>query len=139
MWLPGCIVGNTTFSPDVIRQMLAVEELLVFPMVVLELQYLFEIGRTTEPAETVVSYLRGRIGLQVCDKPFDKVILPALAYDWTRDPFDRIIVAQAALDDSSLKDCKFYVAGKVNALHLLALQAADQNGYAISTVAAVID
>jgi len=94
--------GQLDLFPAAVRQMLAVEELLVSPMVVLELQYLFEIGRTTEPAETVVSYLQGRIGLQVCDKPFAKVILSALGNDWTRDPFDRIIVAQAALDDSRL-------------------------------------
>jgi PIN domain nuclease of toxin-antitoxin system len=94
--------GQLDLFPAPVRQMLAGEELLVSPMVVLELQYLFEIGRTTEPAETVVSYLQGRIGLQVCDKPFTKVIMAALEHDWTRDPFDRIIVAQAALDDSRL-------------------------------------
>ncbi len=94
--------GQLDLFPSAVKQLLAVEEPHISPMVVLELQYLFEIGRTTEPAETVVSYLRGQIGLQVCDKPFEKVILPALGHDWTRDPFDRIIVAQAAIDDSRL-------------------------------------
>jgi len=38
----------------------------------------------------------------VCDQRFDRVIEAAEAQDWTRDPFDRIIVAQAGLAAATL-------------------------------------
>ena len=44
-----------------------------------------------------LNYLGARIGLSVCDKPFERVVQEALALSWTRDPFDRLIVAQAAV------------------------------------------
>ena len=42
-------------------------------MVVLELQYLFEVNRTLQPAQALIGLLES----------------------WTRDPFDRLIVAHA--------------------------------------------
>lgn len=77
----------------------AIEEndLLVSPMVVLELQYLHEIGRLSVPAATIVGALAGEIGLKVCDQPFSRVAAAAIGETWTRDPFDRIIVGQARL------------------------------------------
>lgn len=77
----------------------AVEEhdLLVSPAVMLELQYLFETKRTTTPGTAVVDDLASRIGLAVCDLPFPGVAREAVAQSWTRDPFDRMIVAQAAI------------------------------------------
>jgi len=77
-------------------------ELFISPMVVLELQYLFEIGRTTTPGEAVVADLVGRIGLRVATTPFPRVIARAASLGWTRDPFDRIIVAQAAEEGAPL-------------------------------------
>ena len=71
-------------------------------MAVLELQYLFEVGRSSEPAAEVVEALRDEIGLQVCDQPFARVVQAALAQSWTRDPFDRLIVGQAALGEAPL-------------------------------------
>jgi PIN domain nuclease of toxin-antitoxin system len=42
-----------------------------------------------------VSILAAGIGLRVCDMPFRKVVDQAIAESWTRDPFDRLIVANA--------------------------------------------
>ncbi|MBI3608951.1 MAG: hypothetical protein HY207_13405 [Nitrospirae bacterium] len=42
------------------------------------------------------------IGLTLCTQSFATVIERAEAQAWTRDPFDRIIVAQAALRRSRL-------------------------------------
>lgn len=78
------------------------EELLVSPMVELELQRLYEIGRIGELGRAVVEGLAGKIGLRVCDRPFPLVVSRALDQTWTRDPFDRLIVAQAALSDAPL-------------------------------------
>ncbi len=60
---------------------------------------------------------------------------------WTDDGTKlRVVVTPANLGGiASLKDCKFYVAGKVYDLSLLSLQAVDQDGNAITTVTAVID
>jgi len=49
-----------------------------------------------------MEYLQARIGIQVCDKDFATIIREAIKFDWTRDPFDRIIVAHASLDNSTL-------------------------------------
>lgn len=68
----------------------------------MELQYLQEIGRLTAGATVVVQSLSAQLGLQVCDLPFAAVIESAIEQSWTRDPFDRMIVGQATLSDSTL-------------------------------------
>ncbi len=75
---------------------------LVSPMVVLELQYLFEIGRAASPASTVIEALKRRIGLSVCELSFAKVVESAVHQKWGRDPFDRLIVAHASANDAPL-------------------------------------
>jgi PIN domain nuclease of toxin-antitoxin system len=62
---------------------------------VLELGLLHEIGRLKPTASKVVSALATDIGLRVCDLPFRTIVDQALAEGWTRDPFDRLIVANA--------------------------------------------
>lgn len=66
----------------------------VSPMVSLELQYLFEIKRITRPAQEVLAALATDIDLRPSDVPFGDIVAKALALDWTRDPFDRVIVAE---------------------------------------------
>ena len=77
-------------------------EILISPMALLELDYLHDIGRTTLGSEPVFNYLHQQIDLQVCQKSFPDVIRTASQLPWTRDPFDRVITAQAATDGSSL-------------------------------------
>lgn len=77
-------------------------ELYISPIVRLELRYLYEVQRITADAETIVDDLAMRIGLQICGKPFNEVVTRALPYSWTRDPFDCLIVAHAALHDNLL-------------------------------------
>jgi PIN domain nuclease of toxin-antitoxin system len=71
-------------------------------MVELELQFLFEIGRTGQPGAVVVGDLKDRIGLAVSDVPFPAVATVAAQLSWTRDPFDRLIVAQAMAEQATL-------------------------------------
>ena len=68
----------------------------------LELQYLYEIKRVSVEAEPLLADLSQRIGLTVCPKPFDAVIVDATQLTWTRDPFDRILVAHANLNHNVL-------------------------------------
>jgi PIN domain nuclease of toxin-antitoxin system len=71
-------------------------------MVRLEMQYLFEIARVAAPASTVLDELTVKIGLRICDAPFLQVVQEAERQPWTRDPFDRLIVAQASLHGAVL-------------------------------------
>lgn len=77
-------------------------ELVVSPMVQLELSLMFEIGRITDPAGAIVADLSRRIGLRVADTRFSDIVFEAEAHSWTRDPFDRLIVATAAAAQAPL-------------------------------------
>ena len=89
------------FSSSLLRH---IEEasLLISPMVPLELQYLCETGRIREGAEPIIRYLRNAVGLSLCALPFEEVVMVAIDQQWTRDPFDRIIVAQAMVQKRPL-------------------------------------
>jgi PIN domain nuclease of toxin-antitoxin system len=77
-------------------------EIFISPVVRLELQYLFESQRVVEAPDAIVTDLASRIGLQICSKPLNRIVTEALAYTWTRDPFDRLITAHAGVDDDLL-------------------------------------
>ena len=69
--------------------------LLISPMVLLELQYLFEIGRIILPAGDVRRKLEYELSVQVCNFDFPNIVAAAVNENWTCEPFDRIIVAHA--------------------------------------------
>jgi len=77
-------------------------ELLISPIVLLELQYLREIGRLLVEPGVLFENLATTIQLALCDHPFAKIISESLIQTWTRDPFDRIITAQARVSDCYL-------------------------------------
>jgi PIN domain nuclease of toxin-antitoxin system len=70
-------------------------QVVISPMVLLELQYLYEISRILQPPQLLFRQLSTQIGLHQCEHPFSDVIETSLFENWTRDPFDRVIVAQA--------------------------------------------
>lgn len=78
------------------------ESLAISPVVLLEMQFLREIGRISVAPSAVVTDLARRLGLVLEDRSTAALVEHCLDLSWTRDPFDRLIVAQAALDDSSL-------------------------------------
>lgn len=89
------------FSPAV-RRRLDREELRISPMAALELQYLHEVGRISENASIVLADLARTLGLGQAEGDFSSVAATALGLGWTRDPFDRLIVAHAALHGVTL-------------------------------------
>jgi PIN domain nuclease of toxin-antitoxin system len=99
VWL---YAGLMDMFDKALKDLMNEQSLSICPVVRLELQYLYEIQRVSEPADSIVADLAARIGLKVCDKAFDDVVSKAVALSWTRDPFDRLIVANAALDDDIL-------------------------------------
>jgi PIN domain nuclease of toxin-antitoxin system len=77
-------------------------DIYISPIVLLELQYLFEIGRIRDKSHIIIKYLQSKIGLKIDNADFVEVIAIALEESWTRDPFDRLIVAQSRYRDANL-------------------------------------
>jgi len=84
------------------RKLINENELAISPIVSLEVQYLHEIGRITIASDAIISDLQERIGLQIDGASLAAVVTQALALSWTRDPFDRMIVAQAQVGNAPL-------------------------------------
>lgn len=72
------------------------------PIVLLELQLLHDIGRIPLHPEAVVECLRSKLGTEVSQTPFDRIVSAARALTWTRDPFDRLICGAAIADGAGL-------------------------------------
>ena len=96
-----CAENRIKFS-NAIENLIEKHEVSISAMVCLELQYLLEIKRIAVKPEEIISNLSSSIGLKICDKNFNTIISKAMSLSWTRDPFDRIIVANAAIDNSVL-------------------------------------
>jgi PIN domain nuclease of toxin-antitoxin system len=88
--------GAARFHPAA-RRLIEHGNLRICPMVLLELEYMSEVGRSALRGQDVLRKLEQELGVAVCDLPFADVARAALDEKWTRDPFDRIIVAQARL------------------------------------------
>ncbi len=88
--------------PEAVRGLVESEQPFVSPVVELELTYLFEVKRVTEPAIAPLSALRRSIGLQTADLALSKLAEAATSLSWTRDPFDRLIAAHAIVTDARL-------------------------------------
>ncbi|MBT3274948.1 MAG: PIN domain-containing protein [Spirochaetales bacterium] len=89
------------FSP-VALDLIESRDLLISPMVMLELEYLFETDRISAKAIEIYDNLHDVIMLDTCSKSFTQVAKKAITMKWTRDPFDRLITSQAAIDESML-------------------------------------
>jgi PIN domain nuclease of toxin-antitoxin system len=99
VWLAGALEQLSDTARAAID---GAERLLVSPMVELEVEYLYETGRIQRPAVEVLEHLRGALNLRRCERDFSAVVAKARELKWTRDPFDRLITAQAALGSDRL-------------------------------------
>ena len=70
-------------------------ELLISPIVFLEMEYLQEIGRVLMRAEEIQLILHADHAVRICGLEWIRVTRAAVHEKWTRDPFDRLIVAHA--------------------------------------------
>lgn len=70
-------------------------ELLLSPAAFLELEYLYELKRIRISARDTLLKVANETGLRLCEFPFASISSAALDEKWTRDPFDRLIVAHA--------------------------------------------
>ena len=72
----------------------------VSPVVNLELAFLKEIGRLNVSPEEILGALSSEFGVAHSDDPLQAVVANAIGLSWTRDPFDRLLVATAILHKS---------------------------------------
>lgn len=99
IWL---YTGGITLLTEKARNEIKVNQLLISPVVRLELKYLYEIGKISKPPEIILNELNKEIGLKETNCSFIDVVQEAIKFDWTRDPFDRLITAQASLNNARL-------------------------------------
>ena len=74
----------------------------ISPAVLLEIELLFEIRRLREGAKVIAARLAEDLDIRVAAERFADVATEALALAFTRDPFDRLIVAHASLANAGL-------------------------------------
>jgi PIN domain nuclease of toxin-antitoxin system len=84
------------------KQFIEKNDLFISPVVKLEIEYLFEIEKIKDNSETICSFLEKNIDLRIENSSFLEIIKISLNEKWTRDPFDRIIVAHSKLKDYTL-------------------------------------
>ena len=77
------------------RAAIDTDQLVVSPIVQLELTYLHEVERLTVGGADILGDLASRIGLSTSDQSMLSVVQAAAGLTWTRDSFDRLIVADA--------------------------------------------
>jgi PIN domain nuclease of toxin-antitoxin system len=87
--------GETSKLSPAAAHVIESHRLIASQFVRLELQYLLEIGRLDEPPDVLLGYLQDRIDLRMCALPTASIVGTALIQTWTRDPFDRLITANA--------------------------------------------
>jgi PIN domain nuclease of toxin-antitoxin system len=94
--------GETERFPTGVCDRIEQNDLIISPIVLLEMQYLREIGRLMVDPGIIFESLASSIGLRISDLSFMRVIAEAMVQTWTRDPFDRIITATASVANAGL-------------------------------------
>ena len=84
------------------RRLAESERLEISPMVLMELETLHEAGKLKTEPDRLVRVVEREFGLSVSRAVFAEVIASARGFAWTRDPFDRLIVANAMADGARL-------------------------------------
>jgi PIN domain nuclease of toxin-antitoxin system len=77
------------------RITLDANDIYISPICALEIEYLKEVGKIKKHSADILGYLIESIDLRVDDIPLAELIEIAIREKWTRDPFDRMIVAHA--------------------------------------------
>jgi PIN domain nuclease of toxin-antitoxin system len=89
------------FNPKVLK-LINTEQVCISHIVKLEIQYLYEIKRVKYEPGLIIDTLIDEIGLMFSDNNFESIVRQAIHLSFTRDPFDRIIVSDASINNSKL-------------------------------------
>lgn len=84
------------------RNVLESGDILISPVCLMEIEYLYEIGKIKKQSFDIINHLKDAIDLNIDDVPLSELINYAIRENWTRDPFDRMIVAHAKKRNSYL-------------------------------------
>lgn len=93
---------DPTDFPPAVKALLDRDELYVSPFVALELQYLWETQRILAEPGLILENAYTGLGLSMDASNAGTAILWSRNLTWTRDPFDRIITAQASIAQAAL-------------------------------------
>ena len=93
---------RTAFDERSQRALDADDEILLSPIVLLELQILFEKKKVDQPPAAIARDLAAFAGVRVCNFSFALIVETAIHETWTRDPFDRMITAHARARKATL-------------------------------------
>ena len=89
--------GETHRLGKASRRVLEESILLLSPCVRLELAFLSEVGRLVVAPDELLGGLVANCGVAFSDDSLAPIVEQAMQLTWTRDPFDRLLVATAAL------------------------------------------
>ncbi len=89
------------FKPKVLR-LINDNHVCISQIVRLEMKYLNETGRISQYPDVIIDTLIDEIGLIYSQNSIERIVSQAIHLDFTRDPFDRIIVADASINNSIL-------------------------------------
>jgi PIN domain nuclease of toxin-antitoxin system len=87
--------GDTSRISAKAQRQIESTDLLISPMVLLELEMLYNKSTIRYSASRILADLAQQIGLSVRQMPFAQVVRSALTIQWTREPGDLLIVANA--------------------------------------------
>lgn len=87
--------GKIELLSEKAKQAIQENNLVISPMTRLELQYLFEIKKINKKSTEILSDLNKKIGLRILKCELSELVEESLKLSWTRDPFDRLLVAQS--------------------------------------------
>ena len=88
--------------PTSVQTRLDADDLVISPMVRLELAFLWEIGRVLDEPTSVLGVLERDLALSVHTDGWARAAEAAAYLSWTRDPFDRLIAAHALVYAAAL-------------------------------------
>ncbi|HSS79342.1 MAG TPA: PIN domain-containing protein [Thermoanaerobaculia bacterium] len=84
------------------RELLEQSVLLVSPLVRLEMGFLKEVGKLKVEPDQILGSVTSDFGAILTDDSLEALIPLAMPLSWTRDPFDRLLVATALLHQAPL-------------------------------------
>lgn len=94
--------GRTEAFGAASRNLLEQAVLLVSPLVRLELGFLREVGKITVEPDRILGTLIADCGVTVTGDSLESLVPHAMPLGWTRDPFDRLLVATALAHEAPL-------------------------------------
>jgi len=89
-------------SKVAIRELERAEQLLISPIVKLELYYLHESGKLTLTKDKMLDAHTLNFNFELSNASFSDICEVAESLSWTRDVFDRLIVAEAKFANAKL-------------------------------------